>query len=346
MACNFLRKELMMQGRIIKGIAGFYYVYVVGSGIYACKAKGIFRKEKKKPLVGDDVKFEITHEKDREGNIIEILPRKNELVRPAAANVGQALILFAMHNPEPNFMLLDRFLISMEQKQIPARICFNKADTATPEEMDAIRKSYENCGYPVSFISVRKAVRSQNTEETGKESVNEAKKEEAERTDKAADPRPEKDRILDSGMEEIRSYLKGQTTILAGPSGVGKSSLTNAVQDQVHMETGEISKKLARGKNTTRHAQLIYCGPDTFLFDTPGFSYFSAFDLAKEDLRHYYHEFDPYEGKCRFQGCVHINEPDCQVKEALEEGKISQVRYDSYRMIYEELKEEELRRWK
>lgn len=313
----------MMQGRIIKGIAGFYYVYVVGSGIYACKAKGIFRKEKKKPLVGDYVKFEITHEKDREGNITEILPRKNELVRPAAANVGQALILFAMHNPEPNFMLLDRFLISMEQKQIPTRICFNKADTATPEEMDAIRKSYEHCGYPVSFISVWKAAENQTTEQTGG------------KPDKKSD-----------GMDEIRSYLNGQTTILAGPSGVGKSSLTNAMQDQVHMETGEISKKLARGKNTTRHAQLIYCGADTFLFDTPGFSYFSAFDLAKEDLRHYYHEFDPYEGKCRFQGCVHINEPDCRVKEALEAGKISQVRYDSYKMIYEELKEEELRRWK
>ncbi len=295
-----------MQGKIVKGIAGFYYVYVAGSGIYACKAKGIFRKEKKKPLVGDDVKIEITHEKDREGNVIEILPRKNELVRPAASNVGQALILFAMHDPEPNFMLLDRFLISMEQKKIPCRICFNKADTATEGEMDAIRKMYGNCGYPVSFLSVG----------TG------------------------------FGMEEIRTYLSGQTTILAGPSGVGKSSLTNAVQNNVHMETGEISKKLARGKNTTRHAQLICCGPDTFLFDTPGFSYFSAFQLEKEDLRHFYHEFDPYEGKCRFQGCVHINEPDCRVKEALARGKISEERYENYKMIYEELKEEEQRRWK
>ncbi len=295
-----------MQGKIVKGIAGFYYVYAVESGIYACKAKGIFRKQKIKPLVGDDVEFEITHEKDREGNIIRILPRKNELIRPAAANVSQALIMFAAHHPEPNFMLLDRFLISMEQKQIPCRIAFNKADAAGEEEMVQIREIYRGCGFPISFLSVH----------TG------------------------------CGMEEIRAYLAGQTTILAGPSGVGKSSLTNAVQSGVHMETGQISKKLARGKNTTRHAQLIYVGPETYLFDTPGFSYFSAFELEKEELRHYYREFAPYEGTCRFHGCVHLNEPDCRVKEALDAGAISHVRYENYRLIYRELKEEEIRRWK
>lgn len=337
-----------MQGKIVKGIAGFYYVYVAGSGIYACKAKGIFRKEKKKPLVGDDVKIEITHEKDREGNVIEILPRKNELVRPAAANVGQALILFAMHDPEPNFMLLDRFLISMEQKVIPCRIGFNKADMATEEEMDKIRRMYEKCGTPVSFFSVRKYLKKKAAD--AQKDRNTLKPEEPsdlcgmEKREKTKENSGEGE--MEDGLTEIREYLKGKTTILAGPSGVGKSSLTNAVQSNVHMETGEISKKLARGKNTTRHAQLIYCGPDTFLFDTPGFSYFSAFQMEKEELRHYYREFDPYEGKCRFQGCVHINEPDCRVKEALEAGKINRERYENYKMIYEELKEEELRRWK
>ncbi len=295
-----------MQGKIMKGIAGFYYVNVVESGIYACKAKGIFRKQKIKPLVGDNVRIEITHEGDREGNIIEILPRENELIRPAAANVGQALILFALHHPDPNLMLLDRFLISMEQKKIPCRIAFNKMEKAPEGELDRIREAYKNCGHPISFISVK----------TGE------------------------------GMDEIREYLHGNTTILAGPSGVGKSSLTNAVQDHVHMETGEISKKLARGKNTTRHAELIAVAEDTYLFDTPGFSYFSAFELEKEELRAYYHEFREHEGHCRFQGCVHVNEPDCSVKAALEAGQISQIRYDNYCMIYEELKEEELRRWK
>ncbi len=295
-----------MQGKIMKGIAGFYYVNVVGSGIYACKAKGIFRKQKIKPLVGDNVRIEVTHEGDREGNIIEILPRENELIRPAAANVGQALILFALSSPDPNLMLLDRFLISMEQKGIPTKIVFNKADTAPEEERERIRDAYRSCGHEVSFISVREG----------------------------------------SGLDEIRAYLKGRTTILAGPSGVGKSSLTNAMQDHIHMETGEISKKLARGKNTTRHAELIAVSEDTYLFDTPGFSYFSAFELEKEELRQYYHEFHNHEGQCRFQGCVHINEPDCSVKNALQLGEISEIRYRNYCMIYEELKEEELRRWK
>lgn len=295
-----------MQGKIVKGIAGFYYVSVAGSGIYACKAKGIFRKLKMKPLVGDNVLFEITHEKDHEGNITAILPRENELVRPAAANVGQALICFALRDPDPNFMLLDRFLISMDRKGIPAHIVFNKIDGASRKEIDTIREIYAGCGSPLSFVSVH----------TGE------------------------------GMSEIRAALKGKTTLLAGPSGVGKSSLTNAVQDQIHMEVGEISRKLARGKNTTRHAELIRLDDSSYIFDTPGFSFFSAFELDKEDLRFSYHEFAPYEGSCRFDGCVHISEPDCRVKEALHGGKIHPVRYENYVKIYEELKEEEARRYK
>lgn len=295
-----------MQGKIVKGIAGFYYVSVAGSGIYACKAKGIFRKLHMKPLVGDDVIFEVTHIKDREGNITEILPRKNELIRPAAANVGQALIYFALKDPDPNFQLLDRFLISMDLKGIPSRIVFNKIDGQPEEEMRYIQSIYANCGCPLSFVSVY----------TGE------------------------------GMEELKASLLGQTTLLAGPSGVGKSSFTNAILGEEHMEVGEISKKLARGKNTTRHAELIRIDDNSYVFDTPGFSFFTALDLKKEDLRFSYHEFDEYEGKCRFDGCVHISEPDCKVKEALDEGKIHPVRYENYTKIYEELKEDEARRYK
>ncbi|MEE3419980.1 MAG: ribosome small subunit-dependent GTPase A [Lachnospiraceae bacterium] len=295
-----------MQGKIVKGIAGFYYVSVAGSGIYACKAKGIFRKMGMKPLVGDNVVFEITHEADREGNITEILPRENELVRPAAANVGQALIFFALENPDPNFMLLDRFLISMDLKGIPSRIVFNKIDGADASSLAEIEAIYRDCGSPVSFVSVHSG----------------------------------------EGMDEVRGVLKGQTTLLAGPSGVGKSSFTNAVLGSDHMEVGEISKKLARGKNTTRHAELIRIDEDSFIFDTPGFSFFTALELKKEDLRFSYHEFDPYEGRCRFDGCVHRNEPDCAVKDALAAGKIHPVRYENYTKIYEELKGEEARRYK
>ena len=144
-----------MRGKIIKGIAGFYYVDVVESGVYECKAKGIFRKEKIKPLVGDDVEIEILDEEEKSGNITEILPRKNELIRPASANVDQALVVFAVAKPSPHFHLLDRFLVMMEIQEIPAVLCFNKEDIGKEEEIDKLREVYESCGYPCLFISVK-----------------------------------------------------------------------------------------------------------------------------------------------------------------------------------------------
>ncbi len=289
----------------MKGIAGFYYVDTVESGIYECKAKGIFRKEKKKPLVGDDVEIVVTHEGDREGNIISILPRTNEMVRPAAANVEQALVLFAIKSPDPNLPLLDRFLIAMEKRHIPAAILFNKQDLAKEEEKIKLRDVYSGSGCKVFFASL----------EEGR------------------------------GIDEIREYLEGKTTLLAGPSGVGKSTLTNAVQKNVHMETGEISRKLLRGKNTTRHTELIPCGGRTYLMDTPGFTSFELMHTEKEELRFYYEEFAGYEGKCRFDGCVHVHEPDCAVKSAVTDGLINKTRYLNYCDIYEELKEKERRRY-
>ena len=206
-----------MQGKIIKGIAGFYYVDVAESGIYECKAKGIFRKEKKKPLVGDNVEIEVLDEKEKTGNLIQILPRKNELIRPAAANVDQALVIFAVRQPDPNYQLLDRFLITMEQQEIPSIICFNKKDLAEQEELDQMYQIYISCGYQVLLTSAEQ----------------------------------------EEGISQIRKILEGKTTVVAGPSGVGKSSLTNLLQEEVSMETGEISKKLKRGRHTTRHAQLL-----------------------------------------------------------------------------------------
>ena len=209
-----------MQGKIIKGIAGFYYVDVAESGVYECKAKGIFRKEKKKPLVGDNVEIEVLDEKEKTGNLIQILPRKNELIRPAAANVDQALVIFAVRQPDPNYQLLDRFLITMEQQEIPSIICFNKKDLAEQEELDQMYQIYISCGYQVLLTSAEQ----------------------------------------EEGISQIRKILEGKTTVVAGPSGVGKSSLTNLLQEEVSMETGEISKKLKRGRHTTRHAQLLTVG--------------------------------------------------------------------------------------
>ena len=295
-----------MQGRIIKGIAGFYYVYdVVESVIYECKAKGIFRKEKIKPLVGDLVEYEILDAEEKTGNIIRILPRKNELIRPAVANIDQALVVFAVKKPDPHFNLLDRFLVMMERQEIPVIICFNKKDIADEPEIESLEKTYEACGYRVIFASAR-----------------------------------EGENIL-----EIKEALKGKTTTVAGPSGVGKSSLINCLQENVNMETGSISRKIERGKHTTRHSELIPIDEDSYIMDTPGFSSLYTNDFGKEELKYYFPEFNQYQGGCRFQGCNHISEPGCLVKEALEEGKVHPVRYEEYCEMYRELEQKEKRRY-
>lgn len=288
-----------MQGKIIKGIAGFYYVYGENEVLYECKAKGIFRKDNQKPLVGDNVEITVLNEQEREGNLTRILPRKNSLIRPAVANVDQAFVIFAMDNPKPNFMLLDRFLIMMEQADIPAIICFNKKDLATEKETQELYQTYQSCGYQVLLTSA----------------------------------------LEEEGIDEIHRILKGKTTVVAGPSGVGKSSLTNLLQAEVQMETGEISRKLKRGKHTTRHSQVILVGENTFLMDTPGFSSLYLMDMEEQELKDYFPEFRKYDDQCRFQGCRHIHEPGCRVKEALEQGEISRIRYEDYLNLYEELKE-------
>ena len=288
-----------MQGKIIKGIAGFYYIYAEDGNIYECKAKGIFRKDNFKPLVGDNVEITVLNEEEKEGSVTSILPRRNSLIRPAVANVDQAFLIFAMENPKPNFLLLDRFLIMMEQQKIPVVICFNKKDVGEKEEMEKLYEIYTGCGYRVVLSSTYEG----------------------------------------EGMDEIHEILKGKTTVVAGPSGVGKSSIPNCMQGEVQMETGEISKKLKRGKHTTRHSQVIPVEKNTFLVDTPGFSSLYLTDMKEEELRDYFPEFVMYEPQCRFQGCMHIHEPGCAVKKALSEGKISQQRYDNYLALYEELKE-------
>ena len=288
-----------MQGKIIKGIAGFYYIYAEDGNIYECKAKGIFRKDNFKPLVGDNVEITVLNEEEKEGSVTSILPRRNSLIRPAVANVDQAFLIFAMENPKPNFLLLDRFLIMMEQQEIPAVICFNKKDVGDKDEMEKLYEIYTGCGYRVVLSSTYEG----------------------------------------EGMDEIHEILNGKTTVVAGPSGVGKSSITNCMQGEVQMETGEISKKLKRGKHTTRHSQVIPVEKNTFLVDTPGFSSLYLTDMKEEELRDYFPEFVMYEPQCRFQGCMHIHEPGCAVKKALSEGKISQQRYDNYLALYEELKE-------
>lgn len=294
-----------MQGKIIKGIAGFYYVHVSGRGIYECRAKGIFRKDNIRPLVGDDVGMEITDEKDREGNIMEILPRKSALVRPAVANIDQALLIFAMADPEPNFNLLDRFLIMMRRQGLACILCFNKKDLSDKGQQEHIEKIYENSGSRVMFVSA----------------------------------------MQQEGTDCLMEALRGRTTAVAGPSGVGKSSVVNCLQKDRQMETGAISEKIKRGRHTTRHSELITVSDNTYIMDTPGFSSLSLFDVEKQALKDYYPEFVPYENRCRFMTCAHIHEPVCGIREALGEGHISRIRYDNYVTFYEELREKEKRKY-
>ncbi len=292
-----------MQGKIIKGIAGFYYIHVNGMGIYECKAKGIFRNRKIKPLVGDNVTIDILDEDNKIGNIIDILQRNNELIRPAVANVDQALIIFAAAEPEPNFNLLDRFLLIMNKQQVKTTLCFNKTDLVEQKKLNEMQEIYTNCGYDVIITST----------------------------------------YNNYGIDSLKGFLKGKTTVFAGPSGVGKSSILNILCDELMMETGGLSDKIKRGKHTTRHSEVFHTEDNTYVIDTPGFSTLYIDDMNKDEIKDYFIEFLRYEPECKFTGCSHINEPVCGVKEALTRGDISQLRYGNYVEMYNELKEQ--RRW-
>ena len=288
-----------MTGKIIKGIGGFYYVVCENDITYECKAKGVFRNRKIKPLVGDNVEIEILDEEKNLGNIEDILPRFNWLNRPAVANVDQTVIIFAVSAPAPNFNLLDRFLINMEQHEVPTVICFNKVDLEGFRQSEDICRSYTKSGYEVLFISAESGY----------------------------------------GIDVLEAVIKGKTTVFAGPSGVGKSSTLNSLFPDANVQTGGLSEKIQRGKHTTRHSELMFVDDDTYIMDTPGFSSLFTEGIEAEDLKLYFPEIAAYTGTCKFNMCNHISEPGCLVKKAVSDGRISKMRYDDYVMIYNELKE-------
>lgn len=286
-----------MHGRIVKGIAGFYYVYADNGKTYECKARGIFRKDKIKPMVGDEVSLDVLNETEPAGNITGLLPRKSELIRPAVANVDQALIVFALTHPEPNYMLLDKLLLQFRIQGLPVILVFNKEDLVKESETLRVRDIYKNSGAKVLFTCA----------------------------------------IHGQGIEELSEELRGRLSCVAGPSGTGKSSLINCMQDSVKAATGSISVKAERGRHTTRHSEIIPISEDTFIMDTPGFSSFDILLDDPEELKENYEEFIQYTG-CRFKPCSHTHEPGCEVKEAVDKGLIAKERYDNYSLIYSELK--------
>ena len=286
-----------MLGKITKGIAGFYYVHGEDDRLYECKAKGVFRKDGIKPLVGDNVGISVLDEEKLLGNLDEILPRTSELLRPAAANIDQVLVMFAAAKPAPNFNLLDRFLIRMGLERIPVLVGFNKSELVTEEQIAEMKEIYTLAGYPVYFFSVKEK----------------------------------------TGVGELRDALEGKTTALAGPSGVGKSSLMNFLCPQAEMETGDVSRKIERGRHTTRHAELFVLHKGTYVMDTPGFSSLYVNEIPAPELWEYFPEMRDAEKECRFTGCCHMEEPDCGVKNRVAAGQIAKQRYESYRQLYTEL---------
>lgn len=286
-----------MQGKIIKGVGGSYVVRCDGHD-YTCHAKGILRYKNQKPLIGDLAVIELLNEEPDMANILEILPRANALIRPAVANVDQAIIEFAAKDPEPNMNLLDRFLIQMEEQELPVIICINKIDLVQKEALLAFAGIYRDIGYQVLLVSA----------------------------------------CTGEGLLELFNAVRGKTTVWAGPSGVGKSSIINMLAPESTMETGAISEKIRRGKHTTRHVQLLDCGADTYVCDTPGFSSIDLPDIKPEKLQYYFGEFERFIPSCRFKGCVHIGEHECGVKDAVRDGFIHRERYENYKLFYTDLK--------
>lgn len=286
----------MIDGIITKGIGGFYYIDTE-QGIYECRARGIFRKNKVTPLVGDNVKMSIIDEDNKKGVLEEIKERESELVRPPISNVNKALIVFAIKNPNPNLSLLDRFIVLAEREGLEIVIILTKCDLATEEELENLKRIYELSGYKVIPVSNEKKL----------------------------------------NIDKVKEELKGNIAVFAGPSGVGKSTLLNNIDNKFQLQTGEVSDKIKRGKHTTRHAELLKLECGGMVADTPGFSSLTLDDIEETELKEYFIEFDDFADECKFGGrCMHENEPSCGVKDAVSDNKIAKERYESYIQLLNE----------
>ena len=288
----------MIEGRIIKGIGGFYYIETE-KGLYECRAGGIFRKNKITPLVGDFVKISVVDEDNKKGVVEEIQERKTELVRPPIANVNKALIVFAVKNPTPHLSLLDRFIVLAERENLEIVIILTKIDLDDDNTFEKIKNIYEPCGYKVIGVS----------------------------------------NLENKNIDKVKEELKDNTVVFAGPSGVGKSSLLNQIDSNFQLKTGDVSDKIKRGKHTTRHAELFELKFGGMVADTPGFSSLTLDDIEDIDLKDYFIEFEDYDD-CKFGSrCIHQNEPNCAVKEAVENGEIPKERYESYIQLLNEIRQ-------
>lgn len=284
-----------MKGIIVKGIAGFYYVRS-GEEVYQCKARGVFKIQGITPCVGDEVTIEIIE--DGDSIITDIKPRRNAFVRPPIANVDCFVIVVSVSKPEPNFDIIDRFLVMAEKNHTDIILCMNKVDLVSREKLDAIAEIYQGI-YPMIWVSGA----------TGQ------------------------------GMDQLKQQLQGKKCALAGPSGVGKSTLINHLQGNLVAETGEISEKTKRGKHTTRHVEIFPMPSGGMIFDTPGFTSFDILGVEEDELQSLYPEIHAFGEHCKYDNCRHIREPECKVRDAVDAGKIHASRYASYTKQYKEIAE-------
>lgn len=296
------KEDSMPEGKIIKALSGFYYVEYQGE-IYQCRARGNFRKRKLTPLVGDTVNFEAENKTD--GYILGLKDRFNELVRPPIANVEQAILVFSAMEPKFSTLLLNRFLVHIESNNIEPIICVSKIDLLKPEQRDEINEfitDYRKLDYTVLQTSI----------------------------------------FIEELIEEVRPWLDHKTSVFAGQSGVGKSSLLNSLKPELNIETNEISTHLGRGKHTTRHVELIPIGSG-LVADTPGFSSLDFIGIEAEELSNCFPEMRQREHGCKFRECTHSSEPKCAVKEAVEAGEIAKYRYEDYLSFLDEIKQQKRR---
>lgn len=287
----------MAEGQIRKALSGYYYVFD-GEQLIQCRGRGIFRNRGESPLVGDFVEYS-NETVGSDGAIEAILPRHNELVRPPIANVDQALLVFSVKEPDFNTVLLDRFLVVLESYHVEPIICLTKMDLLTAQELAEIEQyktTYKAIGYQVITAYMDEPTL----------------------------------------LEKVTPILAGKTTVLAGQSGVGKSTLLNTLLPQLQLKTGEISQSLGRGKHTTRHVELIEVAGG-LLADTPGFSSFDFDTLEREELTQCFPDIARYAEQCKFRGCLHKQEPKCAVKAAVEAGDIVAYRFKHYEQILQEI---------
>jgi len=297
----FIKQEVeSLPSGIITKGIGGFYYVESEEGIFECKARGIFRKDGITPLPGDKVVFTIIDKNKKVGNIDKILPRFSQLVRPSVANVEQVVIVISVKSPAVDFILLDKLLVTAEYKELEAVICINKIDLDADNEHKKIIDIYSSANYKVIATSLK----------------------------------------VNIGLDRLREVLQGKISVLAGQSGVGKSTIINGIMNAGVMKTGEVSAKIERGRHTTRHAELIKLQEGGYIVDTPGFSNFDELEIQAEELQYCYPEFREYLNTCRFTHCSHISEPGCGVKEALNKGCINTDRYSRYMQLYNYLKQQ------